>query len=201
MRGKHWLVSALWAVLVAVPVVSFAQHGGGHGDLTHDQPAVPDATVDFGVLATAPLGPLPCSQMPPFGGAGDPCAYKNHYLTPEEVTILKEGQVTFQVHGGGHAMAIYEVSKDTTRDDIGLFLCQGFDRTLTPPNHPCLATLPAGVANAAAPRDIADGHGDLVIKVALNVTNVHPDNRVWYEHDRKMAAGGVQFLRTCLKSF
>ena len=46
MRIKHVLVSVLGAVLVAVPVLSFAQQGGGHGDLTHEQPAVPDATVE-----------------------------------------------------------------------------------------------------------------------------------------------------------
>ena len=48
-------------------------------------------------------------------------------LTPEEVTIDKGGQVTFQVHGGGHGFAIYEVSKDTTRQELGQFLCAGPD--------------------------------------------------------------------------
>jgi len=27
-------------------------------------------------------------------------------FTPEEVTIAKNGQVTFQIHGGGHGFAI-----------------------------------------------------------------------------------------------
>jgi len=107
------------AVIAAIPILSFTQ---GSGDLTHVHPAIPNAAVDFGVLPTAPLGPPPCSQVAPFGGPTDPCAYKNHHLTPEEVTILKEGQVTFQIHGGGHAMAIYEVSKDTTRNESGQFL-------------------------------------------------------------------------------
>src|SRR5215510_15865331 len=111
--------------IAAMPMASFTQNG--HRDLTHDQPADPNASVDFGVLPLAPLGPLPCLQSGAIGGPADPCAYKLHHLTPEETTILKGGQVTFQIHGGGHAMAIYEVSKDTTRDELGQFLCPGVD--------------------------------------------------------------------------
>jgi len=186
------------AAITAIPIVSFAQHGGG--DLTHVQPAVPNAAVDFGVLSATPtgtlvpIGPPPCLQTGAIGGAADPCSYKNHHLIPEEVTVLKGGQVTFQIHAGGHAMAIYEVSKDTTRDDIGQLLCPGFDRTLGPLSHPCLGTSAAGLANANAAHNIADGHGDVVIAVSPNFTNVHPDNRVWSEPGRLMSAGGVQFL-------
>lgn len=117
-NGTRLRVSLVAATIAAVPIVSFAQHR----DLTHGQPAVPDAAVDFGVLSTAPLGPAPCLQTGAIGGPTDPCSYKIHHLTPEEVTILKGGEVTFQIHGGGHAMAIYEVSKDTTRDELGQFL-------------------------------------------------------------------------------
>src|SRR5262245_33550635 len=131
--------------VMAIPVLSFAQRG----DLTHNQAAAPDAAVDFGVLPLAPIGPLPCLQTGAIGGPTDPCAYKLHHLTPEEVTILKEGQVTFQVHGGGHAMAIYEVSKDTTRDEIGQFLCAGSDPSTIadPAAHRC--DLLAANANAS----------------------------------------------------
>src|SRR5215218_4163929 len=100
--------------LAATPALSYAQTG----DLTHEQPAAPNASVDFGVLPIAPLGPLPCLQAGGIGGPADPCAYKLHHLTPEEVTVEKGGQVTFQIHGGGHGFAIYEVSKDTTRDEL-----------------------------------------------------------------------------------
>jgi hypothetical protein len=163
-----------------------------HGDLTHGQPAALDAAVDFGVLATAPLGPPPCAQAAPFGGAADPCGYKLHRLTPEEVTILKGGQVAFQIHGGGHAMAIYEVSKDTTRDQIGQFLCPGLDpATISdPPLHQCLQN----AANANAGHLIADGHGDVVIVAAPNITNAHPDNRIWFEPGQLMSAGAHQLL-------
>src|SRR6266496_4471277 len=105
------IVLGLTAGLV-LPVVGWSQKG----DLTHEQPGVPNAAVDFGVLPTVPLGPPPCLQTGAIGGPTDPCAYMLHHLTPEEVTVNKEGQVTFQVHGGGHGIAIYEVSKDTTRD-------------------------------------------------------------------------------------
>jgi plastocyanin len=158
--------------------------------LTHQQPATPDAKVDFGVLVTAPIGAAPCAQTG-FGGPADPCSYKLHHLTPEEVTIEKGGQVTFQVHGGGHAMSILEVSKNTTRDDIGQLLCPGQDpSTINDPN--------AHVCNLSAQSNnehiISDGKGDVVIAAAANVTNVHPDNRVWSEPGRLMSAGGVQFL-------
>ena len=35
--------------------------------------------------------------------------------------------MTFQIHGGGHGFAIYEVSKDTRRDQLGQYLCRGED--------------------------------------------------------------------------
>ena len=189
MRFKPLLVAA---VIVALPLVPFAQEN--HGD--HNNPPAPEsAAVDFGVLpfpATTPLGPLPCLQAGAIGGPADPCSYKLHHLTPEEVTVQKEGEVTFQVHGGGHGMAIYTVSKDTTRDMVGQFLCAGADpeHITDPTAHVCnlLAT------NANAQHVILDGKGDVVIVAATNVTNAHPDNRVWYTPDRLMSAGGQQFL-------
>lgn len=180
--------------LAAFPALSSAQAG----DLTHQQPATPSAAVDFGVLPTAPLGPLPCLQAGAIGGPADPCSYKIHNLTPEEVTILKGGEVSFQIHGGGHAMAIYEVSKNTTRDEVGQYLCPGDDpSTITDPTlHACgpAAPVPISATNAAAQHEILDGHGDVVIVAAANLTNAHPDNRVWSIPGRLMSAGGHQFL-------
>jgi hypothetical protein len=172
-------------------VITFAQ-----SDLTHKQHALPDAAVDFGVLPTAPLGPPPCLQGPlGIGGPGDPCAYKIHFLTPDEVTIRKGGQVTFQIHGGGHGLAIYEVSKDTTRDEIGQMLCPGHDPTTIPtPNlHNCSPLNNA--ANSDMQHVVLDGRGHIVL-VASPGTNTgpHPTNRVWYEPGRLMSAGGHQFL-------
>src|SRR5215203_3124559 len=186
MRLKGLFVAV---VLVAAPTLSYAQNG----DLTHEHPATPDASVDFGVLPTGPLGPAPCLQTGAIGGPFDPCSYKLHHLTPEEVTVTKGGQVTFQIHGGGHGFAIYEVSKDTTRDELGQFLCRGMDPSdiASPAAHACNLT---DANSQAALHNIEDGHGDVVIVATPNVTNAHPDNRVWSEAGRLMSAGGRQFL-------
>jgi hypothetical protein len=166
------------------------------GDLTHRQAAEDDAHVDFGVLPTGPLGPLPCLQVGGIGGPADPCAFKLHHLTPEETTIFKGGQVTFQIHGGGHAMHLFEVSKDTTRDDIGQFLCVGPDPTTLddPSQHPCNLS----ASNAAARHVILDGHDDVVIVAASVPAGAppppNPVNLVWSEPGRLMSVGGHQFL-------
>ncbi len=179
------------AALAALPGNAFAQgHGHGH--------APSEAAVDFGILPTAPLGPLPCLQAGGIGGPGDPCSYKLHVLTPEETSIRKDGEVTFQFHGGGHAIAIYEVSKKTTREDIGRFLCPGLDpvEAATPADQPCNPVIPGGVAaaNAAAEHIVLDGKGKVVLVADPNVTNAHPDNRVWSPEGRLMSAGGRQFM-------
>ena len=179
MRMKGLFVAI---ALVAAPSLASAQH---------EHPS-PNAAVDFGVLPTAPLGPLPCLQSGAIGGPADPCSYKIHVLTPEEVTIVKGGQVTFQVHGGGHGFAIYEVSKDTTRAELGQYLCAGTDpaEIADPTLHPCNLLL----TNANAGHVVRDGKGDVVLVAEANVTNAHPDNRVWSEPGRLMSAGGMQFL-------
>jgi hypothetical protein len=209
MTKKLCVVAAVWIALVAVPALSIAQHH----DLTQ-QHAEENATVGFGEFPALPsLGSEPLCLVvgttytfPPgvtraagaadIGGPNDPCSYKLHLLSPEEVTISKGGQVTFQVHGGGHGMAIYEVSKDTSRDDVGQYLCPGFDRMLDAQFHPCRTGLGApafGAVNAAAPRHIADGKGDVVIMVAA-ANSTATGNRVWSEPGRLMSAGGIQFL-------
>src|SRR5262245_33371316 len=123
MNSRVAPVSLIVSVLAVSSLVAWAQKG----DLTHGQAGTPTASVDFGVLATGPIGPPPCLQAGGIGGPADPCSYRLHHLTPEEVTVTKDGEVTFQIHGGGHALAIYEVSKDTTRNEIGQFLCPGED--------------------------------------------------------------------------
>jgi hypothetical protein len=156
-------------------------------------PQVPvDATVDFGVLPLAPIGPPPCLQTGGIGGPADPCAYLLHHLTPEEVTIRKGGQVTFQIHGGGHGFALYEVSPDTTRNELGQFLCAGTDPQTVA--APALLQCNLSAANANARHVVLDGRDDVVLVAEANVTNAHPDNRVWSEPGRLMSAGGHQFL-------
>ena len=75
-------------------------------DLT-DKTAVQDAVVDFGAAHPQPASP------------------GHHILAPEEVTIFKGGTVTFVMNGTGHGLAIYPVSKNTTREHIAEDLCQG----------------------------------------------------------------------------
>jgi len=194
MRIRPLLVAA---VIAAAPMVSLAGSGyddnKGKDDKDHGHNNPPaEAAVDFGVFPpTTPIEGTGCATAG-IGGPADPCAYKLHHLTPEEVTIEKGGEVTFQVHGGGHAMAIYRVSKNTTRDDLGQFLCPGMD-----PEHiadPTLHACNLSATNANAQHIIADGKGDVVIVASQNVTNAHPDNRVWYVPGRRMSAGGQQFL-------
>ena len=108
------------------------------------------------------------------------------------MTIRKGGEVTFQIHGGGHAFAIYEVSRDTTRNELGQYLCPGRDPAdiASPGDHAC--NLDA--VNANAKHRIKDGDRNVVIVAQPNVNNVHPENRVWSPDGRLMSAGGHQFL-------
>jgi hypothetical protein len=189
MRSKLLCAAAIF---MSITSASFAQHGHGQDK---PQPAVESAAVDFGVLPPlTPIGPLPCLQSGGIGGPNDPCSYLLHHLIPEEVTVTKGGQVTFQVHGGGHGIMIYEVDKDTTRDDLGQFLCPGADPATLPAAAPHACNLNA--VNANAEHLIADAKGDVVIVASANPdnVNVHPLNRVWYEPGRLMSAGAQQFL-------
>jgi hypothetical protein len=189
MHNTGAMVLALAATVMTLPANAWAQHR----DLTHGQPALTEAFVEFGIVPTAPLGPLPCRQTAPFGLAAgataDPCVHKAHVLDNPEVTIVKGGQVTFSVHNGGHAIAIYEVSKDTTRDLIGQQLCPDTDpTTLQPADHVCG---PTNALNASAAHRVTDGKGDVVLDVSPNETNVFPQNFVTYTPGRLMSAGGV----------
>lgn len=181
------LVLAASAAAFLVPASAYAQHSN------HNQPPAPtDVAVDFGVLPIAPLGPAPCLQTGAIGGPADPCSYKLHHLTPEEVTVAKGGQATFQIHGGGHGFAIYQVSKKTTRDDIGQYLCPGVDPSTQP--TPTLLNCNLSPTNPNAMHEVKDAKGDVVLVAQTNVTNAHPDNRVWSEPGRLASAGAQQFL-------
>src|SRR5262245_58754137 len=185
MRIRSWFVAV---AVLAIPAAGFGQSNS-------QKPPATSANVDFGVLPTGPIGgpELGCIQTGTgIGGPADPCSYMLHHLTPEETTIKQGGEVTFQIHGGGHGFAIYEVSKDTTREELGQYLCKGDD-----PEHitdPTLHVCNLLAANADAAHEVKDGHGQVVIAAPANITNVHPDNRVWSPEDRLVSSGGMQFL-------
>lgn len=173
--------------ILALPIASYAQH--------QHPPA--SATVEFGVLPLAPLGGAPCSQTAP-GSPGDPCAYRIHALTPNQVTIANGGEVSFNIHGGGHGFAVYEVSKHTTRDDIGQQLCIGDDpATIAPENaalHNCNNGLGRG-GNASAPREVRDAKDDVVLVVPANAGTFPDTNRVWSPEGRLTSANAPAFLQ------
>ena len=138
MKSRGTGISVVFAVLaVVLPLSATAQ------DLT-DQPGVPHAHVDFGPVPPQPAAPA------------------NHVLVPNEVTIFKGGTVTFTVNGGGHGIAVYPVSKNTTREDIEEDLCQG---------GTAVCNGPAGTASLRYL--ITDGDENLVIDTGTNP----PENR------------------------
>jgi len=94
------------AMAVAVPMVGRAHDKDKDKD-KGDVVAVQDATVQF------------AQPQPQVGGA------PTHFLLPDEVTIKKGGTVTFIPNGAAHGIAIHEVDKKTTREDIAAGLCDG----------------------------------------------------------------------------
>jgi hypothetical protein len=191
--NRRVLIAVVCAAVVAMPLIGRAQKGPGNQK--DKPPATADAKVDFGVLpsTTVPIGPPPCKQVAPFGGPDDLCAYHLHHLTPEEATLTKGGELTLEVHGGGHAPAVYKVSKDTTRNDLGQFLCMGLD-----PEHiadPTLHACNLSAANANAQHIVKDGDGDVVIVAQATANNPDPlqASRVWFPPGRLTSVGGQQF--------
>jgi hypothetical protein len=174
MNTKRVLMAAVCATCVAVPMIGVAQKGP-------KDKAPTEITVGFGVLppTTAIIPGDPDCLTAGIGGPTDPCAYRLHHLTPEESVLAKGGELTLQVNGGGHAPAIYKVSKDTTRFDLGQFLCPGDDPEHIdhPRDEPCNLVLGTGAANAAKEHIIKDGDGDVVIVAAP--AGAPPLNLVW----------------------
>ena len=109
-------------------------------------------------------------------GSPQPQPVLSNQLVPNEVTINKGGTVTFRVNGGGHGIAIYPVSKNTTRDDITNQLC------LHSADGLCVDT-----TFANGEHEIVDGKGKVVI-----VTGTSPPiNRVDDPTDRLLATSTI----------
>jgi hypothetical protein len=137
------IAGAALALALAFPAI------GRTNDRDTNQKAVQDAIVQFGQ-------PQPQSTPAPV----------THILLPDDVTIRKGGTATFVVNGGGHGIAIYPVSRNTTRAGIAAQLCQG-DATV------CNATAMDPVTGIVGSQNlnyrIVDGKGNLIIVTGTNV--------------------------------
>jgi len=120
--------------------------------------AMRDATVQFA---------MPQPQPPGAGVPGTPDNVSTHFLLPDEVTIVKGGTVTFVVNGGGHGLAIHEVSKKTTRGDIAADLCDGTNHETGPGNESADRIARNAVCNATIVTPVVIGG------VAVNVTGTN----------------------------
>lgn len=161
-------------VVAAVAALAFTAVGKADDKGKDKVPAVQDATVHFA---------MPQPQPPQAGVPGTPDNSATHFLMPDDVTIRKGGTVTFIVNGGGHGIAIHEVNKKTTREDVADDLCQGgadeADRRGR--NAVCNGTIITpgvdvnGVSTTITGTDnlnykITDAKGDAVIVTGFNLT-------------------------------
>lgn len=106
MKSRSWFVVGIaLALAIALPVIGFADD--------KDKRPAKEWTVHFG--QPQPQTPDPA----PVGAA------VTHFLSPNDLTIVKGDSVNFVVNGGGHGIAIHPVSKKTTRADIAEDLCDG----------------------------------------------------------------------------
>lgn len=136
MRSRRTIpiVTAALALVLALPLAA------GTDDKDKDKNKAPlDVLVNFGDPVT-------------LAGAA------NQVLVPDEATIRKGGTVTFVVNGGGHGIAIYPVSKDTTRDDITMQLCA----------HDPVTSACVDPTFANADHAIRDGRNDVIIMTGTN---------------------------------
>jgi hypothetical protein len=129
------VVAAASALAMALPTAA-----GLHND--NDKNKAPDnVLVEFG---------SPHPQPAP--------AQLSHVVVPDEVTIRKRGTVTFRMNGGGHGLAIYPVSRRTTREDITEDLCV----------HDPTTNLCVDPAFANGDHKITDGRNHQVIQSGEN---------------------------------
>jgi len=146
----------------------------GTAVLAQDNKAPAEVTVHFAMPQPQPAGA---------GTPGTPANSSTHFLLPDDVTVRKGGAVTFVVNGGGHAIAIHPVSKQTTREDIAEDLCQGGtnDADRVGRNAVCNGTIITpnvdvnGVPTTVTGTDnlnytITDGKGDVIIVTGFNLT-------------------------------
>ena len=97
----------------------------------------------------------------------------NQVLVPNEARIRRGGTVTFVVNGGNHGIAIYPVSKNTTREEITAQLCA----------HDPVTNACVDPTFASADHTIRDDRGNVVIVTGTNP----PYQRVDDPTDRLLA--------------
>ena len=125
--------------------------------------AIPSVTAALALALAFPLT-VQTKDKPPqivIVNFGDPVTLvgtANHVVVPDEVTIRKGGSVIFVVNGGGHGIAIYPVSENTTRDDITAQLCAH-----DPVTNEC-----TDPAFANADHTIRDGANNAIIVTGTN---------------------------------
>jgi plastocyanin len=92
----------------------------------------------------------------PVNSTAPPMSPPLHVVVPDDVTVSKGETVTFMVNGGGHGLAIYPVSKHTTRGDIIAGLCH------TGPG--------CGLPASQAAYLVRDDKGDVIIDIPADTT-------------------------------
>ena len=158
--------NARTSILAVAVMAALAFPAAGGAD--DKEKAANDAIVQFGQLVT------------PAPAAGSLAGTLTHFLLPDDVTIRKDGSVTFVVNGGGHGIAIHRVNEKTTRQDIAEDLCQGGANEADRGGRfvVCNGTIVTGVGTIVGTQNLAyqitDGKEDLVIDVPENIANNNP---------------------------
>jgi len=176
IRGRMRIGIVAVIAAVAYPVV-------GNADDKDKSKAANEAFVQFAELVT------------PAPAAGSLAGTLTHFLLPDDVTIRKNGTVTFIVNNGGHGIAIHRVSKNTTRQDIAEDLCQGGANEADRAGRfvACNGTVVTGgiVGTQNLAYRITDGKGDVVIDVPANIGNNNPRVDDPNSSERVLATSGA----------
>jgi hypothetical protein len=113
-------------------------------------------------------------ERPDAAAANKHVAIQTHIIhgpdDTDEITINKNGLVTFVVNGGGHAISVYPVSRNTKRQDISEDLCNDKDGNT---DVVARSATCAGAATSNLRYLVTDGKHDLVIDTDTNPPTGH----------------------------
>lgn len=160
--AQRFAALAASTTILVTPMLASSPQDRVEQDLT-DQPAVIAPVIDFGHPTSIAPGP------------------SNHVLLPNEVTIFKGDTVTFRMNGPTHGIAIYPVSKNTTREDIAADLC-------TDGSAACAAN-----AAGRGAYTITDGDGQAIVLIPALVPG-EPLTPIDHEPGQVVSAGAGAFL-------